>query len=180
MQWSPHQARYTLLLFLLLIAAGQVKACLIQPVYPDLRQHQKIWPRDGHLIDITALESGTLKAFSPGTTVAVAIAQVGLRTDRIGSGFCLPRAGVLYRGQFGWRIRSMTQRERWVWRIPMSIYGCEPQDLQRIRGVGPSLAGRIYRFVQGRGALSSLSDLEEVSGVGPGKLKLLMKELEIP
>jgi len=55
-----------------------------------------------------------------------------------------------------------------------------PQDLQRIRGIGPSLAEKIYRFVQERGYLQSLSELDEVPGVGPGKMKLLRKEVEIP
>ena len=74
----------------------------------------------------------------------------------------------------------MTQRERWVWRIPMDLYHCEPEDLQRISGIGPSLAGKIQKFVQNRGYLNSLSDLDEVPGVGPGRLEVLKKELEIP
>ena len=74
----------------------------------------------------------------------------------------------------------MTQRERWVWRIPMDLYQCEPEDLQRIRGIGPSLAEKIQRFVQNRGYLNSLSDLDAVPGVGPGRLEQLRKELEIP
>ena len=74
----------------------------------------------------------------------------------------------------------MTQRERWVWRIPMDLYHCEPEDLQRISGIGPSLAWKLYQFAQARGYLESLSDLVEIPGVGPGKMEQLRKELEIP
>jgi len=103
-----------------------------------------------------------------------------LAVDRLGSGFCLPRAGVLTRGAGGWRIRPMTQRERWVWRIPMDLYHCTPEDLELISGIGSALAEKIHRFVQERGALASVSDLDDVSGVGKGKLEVLMEELEIP
>ena len=74
----------------------------------------------------------------------------------------------------------MTQQERWVWRIPMDLYRCKPIDLQRISWIGPSLAGKIHQFVQRRGYLDTISDLDEVPGVGPGRLERLKKELEIP
>jgi hypothetical protein len=180
MQWSPRQARYTLLLFLLIFAAGQMKAYLTRPVYPDLRQSQENWPPDGHLVDVTVLKNRALEVFPPGTTIYVAISALGLEPDPVGSGFCLPRASVLYRRPTGWSVRPMTQRERWVWRIPMDLYDCKPHDLQRIKGIGPSLAGKIHQFVQNRGPLDSISDLLEVPGVGPGKLKVLEKELEVP
>lgn len=109
----------------------------------------------------------------------MAAIELGFEVEPLGSGFCLPRAGVLYRGPGGWRIRPMTQRERWVWRIPMDLYHCELEDLQRISGIGPSLAGKIYQFVQSRGYVDSLSDLDEIPGIGPGKLLLLEKELSL-
>ena len=74
----------------------------------------------------------------------------------------------------------MTQRQRWVWRIPMDLYACKPHDLQRINGIGPALAEKIHQFVQGRGYLESMSNLNEVPGVGPGKMEQLRRELEIP
>ena len=180
MSWNPRQARYTLLLFLLLFAAGQVKAYLNRPIYPDFDNIHETWPPGGHLVDATDLENRALEVFPSGTVVEAAVRKMGLEVDPLGSGHCLPRAGVLGEGKDGWSVRPMTQRERWVWRIPMDIYRCEPEDLERIKGIGPSIAGRIYRFVQGRGALKSLSELDKVHGVGPGKLKMLVKELELP
>jgi hypothetical protein len=180
MSWNRRQARYTLLLFLLIFAAGQVKAYLVRPVYPDwyLKQGQR--PPDGCLVDATAIEESALEAFSPGTTAAEAFKDLELAADPLGSGFCLPRASILYQGSDGWRVRTMTQRERWVRRIPMDLYHCEPEDLQRIKGIGPSLAEKVYQYVQERGTLSSLTELDNLPGVGPGKLKVLMRELEIP
>jgi len=179
MNWSPRQARYTLLIFLLIFAAGQVKAYLTRPVYPDLRQLQVNWPPDGLIVDATALKNVALKVFPRGTTLTVAISSLGLKPDPLTSGFYLPGAGVLFPGQTGWRIRSMTQRERWVWRIPMDLYNCKPEDLQRVRGIGPSLAEKIHKFVKNRGYLNSLSDLDEVPGVGPGRFKMLKRELAL-
>ena len=180
MQWSPYQARYTLFLFLLIFTAGQVKAYLTRPIYLGMGQIQEIWPPEGCLVDATALKNRALEVYPLGTSIYAAVSEVGLVPDPLGSGFCTPRAGVLYNGSAGWRIRPMTQRERWVWRIPMDLYQCEPEDLQRISGIGPSLAGKIQRFVQNKGYLNSLSDLDLVPGVGPGRLEQLRKELEIP
>ncbi len=180
MQWSPRQARYTLLLFLLIFTAGQVKACLTRPILPDLGQIQEIWPPEGCLVDATALKGRALEVFPRGTSINAAVSEMGLVPDPLGSGFCIPGAGVLYRVQSGWRIRPMTQRERWVWRIPMDLYDCQPLDLQRISGIGPSLAEKIYQFVRGRGYLDSIFDLDEVPGVGSGRMKVLKNELEIP
>ncbi len=180
MNWSPRQARYTLLLFLIIFAVGQVKAYLTRPIYPDFSNFQENWPPYGHLVDATVLKNRALEVFPPGTTIYVAISAMGLEPDPLGSGFCLPRAGILYRDQAGWRVRPMTQRERWVWRIPMDLYACKTKDLQRINGIGPALAGKIHQFVQSRGYLNSLYDLDEVPGVGPGRLEVLRKELEIP
>jgi hypothetical protein len=180
MQWSLRQARYTLFLFLLIFTAGQVKAYLTRPIYPDLGQIQEIWPPECYLVDATALKGRALEVFPRGTSIYGAVSEMSLVPDPLGSGFCTPRAGVLYRVKSGWRIRPMTQRERWVWRIPMDLYDCQPLDLQRISGIGPSLAGKIHKFVHNRGYLNSLSDLVEVPGVGPARLKVLRKELEIP
>ena len=131
-------------------------------------------------MDATALGDRALELFPGGTTVAEALVELGLEKDPLGSGFCLPRAGVLYRGPAGWRVRPMIQRERWVWRIPMDLYLCIPGDLKRIKGIGPSLAEKIFRFVQERGNLDSLSDLDKVPGIGPGRLEALKEELEVP
>ena len=131
------------------------------------------------MVDATPLKGLSMVPFPKGTTVGEAVGELGLAVDPLGSGFCLPRAGILYRALDGWSIRPMTQRERWVWRIPMDLYNCGPQDLERISGIGTSLAGRIHRYVQGRGYLMSVSDLDSVPGVGPGKLEALRKDLAL-
>jgi len=180
MQWSPRQARFTLLLFLIIFTAGQVKLYLTRPVYPEIGSISGKWPPEGHLVDATALKNKALEVFLSGTTVGFAIDKFNLEADPLGSGHCLPRAGILVKGIGGWKVRPMTQRERWVWRIPMDLNRCDEEDLQRISGIGPSLAEKIHRFMQGRRYLNTLSDLDEVSGVGPGRLKVLKKELEVP
>jgi competence ComEA-like helix-hairpin-helix protein len=180
MHWDRRQARLTLLLFLLIFTLGQLKAYIIRPVYPDPELLEEMWPPEGLLVNATILKGRALEVFSTGTAVAEAMNELGLKMDPLGSGFCLPRAGVLYMGPAGWRVRPMTQRERWVWRIPMDLNRCNLDDLQRIKGIGPSLAEKIYRFVQNRGHLNSITDLDEVPGIGERKLEVLKKELEVP
>ncbi len=153
-------------------------ALLTAPAYPE--PHRGSWPPPGHVVDATVLRGKALEVFPGGTTVGKAVSRLGLAPDPLGSGFCLPRAGILSSGPEGWTIRSMTQRERWIWRIPMNLYECEREDLERIKGIGPSLAGEIARFVRSRGYLNSLDELQEVPGLGPGRMKMLRKDLEIP
>ena len=178
MRWNRRQARSTLLLFLLLFSAGRGKALLTAPIYPE--PHGEGWPPPGHVVDATALPGKALEVFPGGTTVGTAVSLLGTVPDLLGSGFCLPRAGVLSSGPEGWTIRPMTQRERWVWRLPMNLYECEREDLERIKGIGPSLAGEIVRFVGSRGYLNSVEELQEIPGLGPGRMKMLRKDLEIP
>ena len=77
MHWNPRQARFTLLLFLLIFTAGQVKAYLARPVYPDLDQIQASWPPDGHIVDSTVLKNKSLEVFSQGTTINEAVSELG-------------------------------------------------------------------------------------------------------
>jgi hypothetical protein len=177
--WDKRQARITLLLFLAIFAAGQVKAYLTRPIYPDPAAHRELWPPGECLVDATALKGRALEVFERGTTIAEAVRRLNLAPDPLGSGFCLSRAGILYRGKEGWRIRPMSQQERWVWRIPMALYSCEPEDLERISGIGPHLSGKIHRYVQENRYLRSIKDLDRIPGVGPVRLKTLMEELDL-
>lgn len=179
MKWNKRHARYALFLFLVLFIAGQVKNHLTKPVYPDPETCRLQWPPQGHLLDASQVVNRSLESFPQGTTVAEALIQLGFTARETGSKLSLPRAGVLYRSAAGWSVRPMTQRERWVWRIPMDIHRCAPEDLERITGIGPALALRIHDYVQNRGYLGTLDDLEGVPGVGPGKLKALKEELEM-
>ena len=176
---GPRQARLSLLLFLVIVIAGLVKAYLVRPVYPARATFEEVWPPKGHLLDATVLRHRALEVLPRGTSIAEAIGTLGLDADPLGSGFCLPRAGILYRVKEGWRVRPMTQEERWVWRIPMNIYATGTEDLSRISGIGPSLGARIFQYVRKRKSLKSMDDLLEVPGIGPGRLKTLKEELDL-
>lgn len=127
-------------------------------------------------LDATAL-GRALCVFPPGTPVFEALSGLGVKVDFVGSGFSLPRAGVLVRTKKGWSVRAMTQRERWVWRLPMDVHSCGPEDLSRIKGIGPSLGEKIHGFVKERKSLESLDELLDVPGIGPSRLLTLEKEL---
>ncbi|HEX8245025.1 MAG TPA: ComEA family DNA-binding protein [Longimicrobium sp.] len=49
----------------------------------------------------------------------------------------------------------------------ISINSASAQELTRLPGVGPSLAGRIVAWREGHGAFRSLDDLARVPGIGP-------------
>ncbi|HSU13495.1 ComEA family DNA-binding protein [Longimicrobium sp.] len=49
----------------------------------------------------------------------------------------------------------------------ISLNSASAQELTRIPGIGPSLAGRIVAWREGHGAFRSLDELEKVPGIGP-------------
>ncbi|UCG37864.1 MAG: helix-hairpin-helix domain-containing protein [bacterium] len=153
---------------------------LTRPFYPQPGAGGETWPPHGSLVDATALIGRAMEVFPPGTTVPDALERLTLVADTDLSGVRLPRAGVLVRSQGGWRIRPMTQAERWVWRIPMALHDCEPADLERIEGIGPALAVRIYDHVRTAGHLDSIRELKAVPGVGPARVRTLEEALELP
>lgn len=177
--WDPRQARLSLALFMAIAATGLVKMYLTRPVYPGQALMEDPWPPAGCLVDATVLGNLALEVFPAGTTIARAVRRFGLVVDPLGSGFCLQRAGVLQECRSGWRIRPMTQLERWIWRIPMDIHRAGPGDLSRIEGIGPAMASRIHDFVRREKSLDSLDDLLNVPGIGPSRLKMLKEELAL-
>lgn len=179
MKLDPRQSRITLLLFLTILILGQGWQYLNRPIYPAAEHIAENWPPEDHLLDATVIKGRALESFQPGTEVAQAIRSLGLEPNITGSGFCIPRAGILYGIGDQWLIRPMSQLERFVWRLPMQISNCTAEDLQRIKGVGPVLARKIHRFVQERGYLESLDELDDVPGVGPKKLATLKAELAL-
>jgi hypothetical protein len=179
MNWDSRQARFSLLFFLVIVTAGSVKTYLTRPVYPDPALHEKPWPPRGCLVDASVLRKRALEVFPDGTTVGSAIEILGLKGDSRGSGFCLPRAGVLKKDGSRWQIRTMTQLERWVWRIPMDVHRTDPQDLSRIDGIGPALGSRIFNHVREKKCLDSLNELLDVQGIGPSRLEKLKEELDL-
>ena len=54
------------------------------------------------------------------------------------------------------------------------------EDLDRLPGVGPAVAGRIVQMRQDRGAFTQASDLLSVPGVGPATLARIMPHLALP
>jgi predicted DNA-binding helix-hairpin-helix protein len=104
---------------------------------------------------------------------------MGLTPDPTGSGFVLPRAGVVKRQADGWTVVAMSQRERFIWAIPMELTSSEEADFIRIPGIGPVLATRLADFISRRVWLASVSELDEVPGVGSAKLRVLSEYLEV-
>ena len=182
-RWSRSRARAFLLFFLVLFAVGRLSDHLRRPVIPECvfeSADDKILPEPGiRLLDISRVRTVNPLRFPSGTTVEEAVGSLDLRTVPRGSGRVLPRAGVLVRKGQGWKVRTMSQRERAVWRIPLDVNSCSIDDLTGIPGIGPTLAERIYLYVSRRVWIRAVSDLIAVRGIGPGKLKVLERYLEV-
>jgi competence protein ComEA len=53
---------------------------------------------------------------------------------------------------------------------PINVNQASVETLQKLPGIGPSLAGRIAAYRQTRGPFKSTADLLKVKGIGPAKL----------
>jgi competence protein ComEA len=53
----------------------------------------------------------------------------------------------------------------------ININTADASDLERLPGIGPSLAGKIVEFRQLNGTFETVEQLLEVSGIGPSKLE---------
>lgn len=51
--------------------------------------------------------------------------------------------------------------------FPLDINDAAPEELERIRGIGPVLAGRIVTFRERKGGFRTLEELQKVKGIGP-------------
>lgn len=57
----------------------------------------------------------------------------------------------------------------------IDINNAKPEDLEKIPGIGPELAGRIIAYRLQNGSFKVLSDLTKVKGIGAKKAKLMEK-----
>lgn len=53
------------------------------------------------------------------------------------------------------------------------------EELEQLRGIGPSLAEAIVRYRSEYGPFSSVEELTEVSGIGPAKLDSVRDQLTV-
>jgi len=180
--WNCGRARTLLILFLAVFTLGRLGVWVRRPLFPPEAAFAAMdpWPPplETRILDATDTPVGRLVLFPSGTTVKGAVLSLGLKVDPLCSGFVLPRAGVAWRSSSGWRIRTMTQVERWVWKIPMDLSSIGEEELALIPGVGPVLAGRMYAFLSRNVRTRTVDSLDGVRGVGAKKLRLLKKYLE--
>jgi UDP:flavonoid glycosyltransferase YjiC (YdhE family) len=83
----------------------------------------------------------------------------------------LAREGATTAGQ---PPRSESERPEPGW---ISMDAATVEDLQRIDGIGTAMAQRIIEFRDGRGGLSSLTELEELEGVEPRTIAALWRRV---
>lgn len=62
---------------------------------------------------------------------------------------------------------------------PISLSTATVEDLDRLPGIGPAIAGRIVSYRETNGPFSSVDELEEVPGIGPALLERL-RDLVVP
>lgn len=55
--------------------------------------------------------------------------------------------------------------------LPLDINEASSEELERIRGIGPVLAGRIVTYRQKQGGFDSVEELKKVKGIGPVTFK---------
>lgn len=176
--WSTGRARAVLVLFYLFLAAGLLRYwALERPIFPGTPGQYAKWPPAGSLVDASRLGDRGMAVFTPGTPVAHVVESFGLPLLLYGSMHSIPPYGVLTSGTGGWTVRPMTQKERYIWGLPMDANACDPGDLLLIPTIGPALAERIHRFIRDRWGIDTLKELDGVKGVGAARLKVLRQYL---
>jgi len=60
---------------------------------------------------------------------------------------------------------------------PISLGSATAEDLQRVDGIGPTIAGRIVEWRRQHGGFASVEQLLEVPGVGEGRLEALRAQV---
>jgi len=177
--WNKKTARALLVIFYTALLIGRVNAYINRPIYPENTELPDPWPPAGYLVDAIAVPPNGLITFKSGITVGEAVASLELPVDPHGSGRCIPPAGKFYRSKGGWTVRPMSPKERRVWGIPMDPVVCSVEDFQGIPSIGPSLASKLHRYISERGYISSVDELDDVTGIGPARLKVLKKYLAV-
>lgn len=87
------------------------------------------------------------------------------------------------------KVRSMSNAARKIDKFPQTISRLNPDELEKIDGIGKSTAGKIVEFIE-TGQITDLEKLREqtpegiielmsIKGLGPKKLKILWKQLGI-
>ncbi len=61
----------------------------------------------------------------------------------------------------------------------MRVNTASLEELQRLPGVGPSIARAILEYRTRKGRFTSLQDLLKVSGIGPKKLESLRDHVDL-
>lgn len=61
----------------------------------------------------------------------------------------------------------------------VDVNNASENELQRLKGVGPAIAKRIYEYRQKNGKFKSVEDLIKVRGIGPAKLEKMRSQILI-
>lgn len=62
---------------------------------------------------------------------------------------------------------------------PISINKADSEELQTVRGIGPSLAERIVEYRTANGGFKSLDQLKEVKGIGDLKFEKIKDQITL-
>jgi hypothetical protein len=178
--WNKNRVRTLLVIFYLALAIGECRYWVHErPIYPTQAMLAEKWPPAGYLVDAYLNDGRGVDIFAPGTTVSGVVRSYGLPLLVYGSMHAIPPFGVLEKQPGGWTVRSMTQEERFIWQLPMDANSCTPEELQLIPSIGPSLAGRIHKFIKQRCGIRSVNELDDVKGVGSSRMSVLIEYLSV-
>jgi len=61
----------------------------------------------------------------------------------------------------------------------VNINQADSEELQKIKGIGPALAGRIIAHRESKGLFKSVDDLSEVKGIGDAKMAKMKAALTV-
>lgn len=150
-------------------AAGEGTVVPASRRYREIRVHVVGAVNDPGVVDLT--EGGRVEdaiRLAGGATENADLSMINLAeiaTD--GQQILVPRQGEVWPADGTPGVRSDAVRKR------IRINACTKEELEAIPGIGESLAQAIIDYRTARGAFSSLTELEEIPGIGAKKRAII-------
>lgn len=92
----------------------------------------------------------------------------------------LPNKNIItYNSSLTAQHETLSPEQKFLLHGPVDINKASIEELEAIPHIGPSLARRIYDYINQNDRISNINELLEIKGVGPNNIKRIAKYIYI-